>query len=251
MLQSIKKMIGYKVRTRNREEIGIISDLFFDDDLWIARYIIVTTNDRFVFKNILIIPMNISSVNTHEITVALTLDEIKHSPEVDLDKTVTRQYEKELHDHYSLPYYWDHQRFYNTEPIPLTVSPESPRLQIEALKEQDKKTGNGTYDPYLRALKEVMGYDVVATDKKEGYIYDFLVDTHLWIVRYIVVDTHKLIPGKKVVISPKWITKVNWTGKEFFIDHTSHEIKNAPIFNIHRIVDRKCEKHIYHYYDNE
>jgi hypothetical protein len=38
-----------------------------------------------------------------------------------------------------------------------------------------------------------------------GHIQDFLVDSRTWAVRYLVVDTTNLWPGKDVLLSPHWI----------------------------------------------
>ncbi len=54
----------------------------------------------------------------------------------------------------------------------------------------------------LKSIKEMQGYELGAQDGKIGRCSDFLFDDRTWAVRYIVGDTRKWLPGRKVLISP-------------------------------------------------
>ena len=54
----------------------------------------------------------------------------------------------------------------------------------------------------LRSMKEIKGYVLGAQDGDIGRCHDFLFDDKNWAVRYIVADTKKWLPGRKVLISP-------------------------------------------------
>ncbi|GAB6190783.1 PRC-barrel domain-containing protein [Desulfocastanea catecholica] len=56
--------------------------------------------------------------------------------------------------------------------------------------------------PKLKRIKEIQGYELGARDGKIGRCSDFLFDDRSWAVRYVVADTRKWLPGRKVLISP-------------------------------------------------
>ena len=57
----------------------------------------------------------------------------------------------------------------------------------------------------LMSTKEILGYTIQATDGEIGQVSDFLVDDHFKL-RYLVIDTGKWLPGKKVALSTAWIS---------------------------------------------
>jgi len=73
-------------------------------------------------------------------------------------------------------------------------------------------------DPAFRAgaarRNAVSGHHVEASDGEIGHVEDFLVDDRTWAIRYLIVDTRDWLPGKKVLISPKWIKRVSWSEKQ-------------------------------------
>jgi hypothetical protein len=54
----------------------------------------------------------------------------------------------------------------------------------------------------LRSIDSIIGYRLEATDGEFGRCKDFLFDDEKWVTRYMVVDTGKWLPGRKVLISP-------------------------------------------------
>jgi hypothetical protein len=60
---------------------------------------------------------------------------------------------------------------------------------------------------------------------------DFLIDDESWAMRYIVVDTRDWRPDKHVVISPQWITLVDWAEKLVTVDVTRDTVQRAPEYD--------------------
>jgi hypothetical protein len=54
----------------------------------------------------------------------------------------------------------------------------------------------------LRRIRELQGFGIDATDGPIGRVRELLFDDHRWVVRYLVVDTGKWLPGRRVLISP-------------------------------------------------
>jgi hypothetical protein len=55
-------------------------------------------------------------------------------------------------------------------------------------------------------------HHIHATDGEIGHIEDFLIDDETWAIRYLVIDTRNWWPGKRILISPRWIERVGWGG---------------------------------------
>lgn len=62
----------------------------------------------------------------------------------------------------------------------------------------------------MRSTQEVSGYSVRDKDKDIGRVSDFIVEDGPWIIRHVVVDTRKRLPGRKALVSPEWISNVSW-----------------------------------------
>ena len=67
-----------------------------------------------------------------------------------------------------------------------------------------------TGDAHLQPATAVMGYAMQAEDGEIGHVSDVLVDDKAWAIRYLVIDTEKWWTGKKVLVSPEWLTRVTW-----------------------------------------
>ena len=80
----------------------------------------------------------------------------------------------------------------------------------------------------LRSLKEIKGYVLGAQDGDIGRCSDFLFDDRDWTVRYIVADTKKWLPGRKVIISPMSIGDADASSRTLSVSLTRAQIKDAP-----------------------
>ena len=54
----------------------------------------------------------------------------------------------------------------------------------------------------LRKMKNLKGLSIGARDGDIGEANDFIFDDKNWTVRYLVADTNRWLPGRKVLISP-------------------------------------------------
>ncbi len=60
----------------------------------------------------------------------------------------------------------------------------------------------------------MIGSYIEAKDGDIGHVEDFIIDDTAWAVRYMIVDTVNWLPGKKVLVSPRWIQSMKWGGQE-------------------------------------
>jgi hypothetical protein len=192
--------------------------------------------------------------------VDLPRERIKASPSRDSDAPVSRQLETEIYKHYEwLPYWtggYGHPGF-----IPGGVGPAAAPLppigsssaaatnrsaaEAEAAADQQRRREG---DPHLRSINEVTGYYVEATDGNIGHIDDFMVEDGSWIVRYLLVDTKNWWPGKKVLISPQWLSSVSWAERRVRVEIRHETVKASPEYDPGGPIDRCYEELLHAHY---
>ena len=80
----------------------------------------------------------------------------------------------------------------------------------------------------LRLTKELINYNVKAFDDEIGKVNDFLFMDEDFIIRYMVVNIGVIIFGRNVLIPPSTLGEPDWMSKQFPINLTKEEIKDAP-----------------------
>jgi hypothetical protein len=106
-------------------------------------------------------------------------------------------------------------------------------------------------DPNLRSTRDVAGYHIQATDGAIGHVVDFLIDDDTWAIRYLVVDTHNWLPGKKVLIAPQWIDRVNWSDSTVSVNLSMQSVKDAPEYSDTSEITQSYEAGLYSHYNRE
>jgi sporulation protein YlmC with PRC-barrel domain len=103
-------------------------------------------------------------------------------------------------------------------------------------------------NPHLRSTKNMSGYSISATDGTIGEVEDFIIDDNTLQIRYLVVDTGKWFPGKKVIISPDWIKEIKWHTAEVIINATAEQVKNCPEYEPAQYISEEYEANLQNYY---
>ena len=93
----------------------------------------------------------------------------------------------------------------------------------------------------LRSYNELKNYVLEATDGEIGRCKDFLFDDTNWIIRYMVADSRKWLPGRKVLISPSFLDKPDWLWKRFPVNLSRQQIKECPPLETDQPVSRQYE----------
>ncbi|MDQ6659973.1 MAG: PRC-barrel domain-containing protein [Chloroflexota bacterium] len=257
MLRSINDLQGCEIRATDGE-IGSVDQFFFDDETWTVRYLVVDTGHWIPGRQVLISPIALDETDwdTKALNVSLTREQIKNSPGIDTDKSVSRQHEAEYSDYYGYPYYWGGGGLWGLGPYPAglmtmaypdrvgvaTGYAAAPARQPETARREQQG------DPHLRTTQAVIGYYIEAQDGEIGHVEDFLIDDETWAIRYMVIDTVNWWPGKKVVVAPQWIERVSWEESKVYVDLTRESIKGAPEFDATALVNREYEKSLYDHY---
>jgi sporulation protein YlmC with PRC-barrel domain len=229
MQHNIKRLIGFSIGA-TEGEIGKVEELYFDDTSWTIRYLVVKTGGWLSGRNVLIAPAALlhPDWDNKVFPVNLTKEQVENSPDIDTDKPVSRQQEIELYSYYTWPYTGNGGvGFYGgVDMMGMTDTPMP--LDPNLFKSDDSEP---TGDPHLRSTKEVKGYKIHGTDGEIGDVEDYIIDDESWKIRYLIVDTGNWLPGKKVLLSPKWIKEVSWTDSSVNVDIPIGTIESSPKYD--------------------
>lgn len=242
MLRSLHEILGYQLDATD-DEIGKIKDFYFDDQAWVVRYAVADTRRFLPGKKVLISPtsMGLPDGNDSKVPVHLSSDQIREAPSEAEELPVSRQHEVDLAKHFTWPSYW-------TSPMGGAVVAGVPlhRRPVPSVGSGPGHEQRG--DPHLRSLDEVRGYRVEGSDEEVGPLKDLIVDTDGWVIRYVVVDTHRWLPGGKVLIAPEWIDQVDWGARTIRSGLSKASIEGCPPYDPSEPVSRSYEGKLYDYY---
>ena len=243
MLRRMKDLNGFAIGAKDGD-IGAASDFIFDDKNWTIRYIVVDTNPWLPGGKVLISPIISGQADWENKTlpVLLTREQVKSSPDIRMDEELSAQDEKKYYDHYGWPYYWSGGGMWGPVTVPQDLLDKEIDRKIALTDEANKS--------HLRSMKEVSSYSIQATDGEIGHVEDFIIDDEPWVIRYMVVDTGSWWSGKKVVVAPTWISRVDWKNSNVYVNLSRETIKTAPEFEPDKL-DREYEQALYKHYGQE
>jgi hypothetical protein len=79
----------------------------------------------------------------------------------------------------------------------------------------------------LHKLSKLRGFHIHAVDGEIGHVDDFLFDESSWNLRYLVVDTTNWIGGKRVLVSPQVLSKVDTERERIDVSMTKDQIEHS------------------------
>ncbi|MBN0985943.1 PRC-barrel domain-containing protein [Amphritea pacifica] len=101
----------------------------------------------------------------------------------------------------------------------------------------------------LRSLKEISDFQLQGTDEEIGQCKDFLFEDQCWVIRYLVADTNKWLPGaRKVLISPIALGQPDWDKHQFPVNLTREGVENSPSPDDHQPISHQYEAELFKYY---
>ena len=255
MLCSAKGLDGFTLSARDGE-IGHARELYFDDARWVVRHIVADTGGWLSGRQVLISPYAIEAVDLDKkaLAVRLTQEQVKDAPGIDTDKPVSRQHETSYYDYYGYPYYWSGAGLWGVDAFPLAgeslvVPPiRDSRLPTDVARELDAAEQEPG-DTHLRSSAEVTGYHIEATDGAIGHIHDFLFDDKSWQIQYVVIDTRNWLPGRLVLLSPRFLTGIDWSERRADVRVTREAVKASPPYDAAQPLTPATEDAVQKHYD--
>lgn len=77
-----------------------------------------------------------------------------------------------------------------------------------------------------KLVHDLRGDTIVATDGEIGSLSDAFFDDQRWTLRYLVIDTGRWMPGRKVLVSPSAVAQSQ--GRVMRLELTRGEVEHAP-----------------------
>lgn len=228
MAHTVKELKGNEILARDGR-IGAVDDVYFDDERWAVRYLVVDTGSWLPGKRVLISPASVETglSSGDELRVGLTREQVEHAPAAASDRPVSRQYEMAHAAHFGYPYYWSGPMLWGAAAYPVPpVAGAKPRMspsraEAEAAAQRAVKEG----DAHLRSGSEVVGYAIEARDGSIGEVEDFVLDEKSWAIHDVVVDTTKWWPGGHVRVHPEYVERIDWNARTMHLRLTRAEVK--------------------------
>ena len=240
MLRNLQELEHAKIEATDGE-IGRVKDLYFEDDAWVVRYLVVETGSWLSSRQVLISPISVLRPDwvAQTLPVSLTQAQVRNSPDIDTDQPVSRQNEQQLLGYYGYPGYWDGAGMWGEGLYPDAMVPGDAGYRVDRVEREraleaylrDERARHRNDNPHLRSCNAVKGYHIRATDGEIGHVSGYLLDDQTWAVRYLVVDTSNWWLGHKVLVAPPWIQAVQWSDRTVAVDLTRESIRNAPAYD--------------------
>lgn len=230
MLHSAKKLESMKIAALDGD-IGSVDDVYFDDEKWVIRHLVVDTGKWLTGRKVLISPISVTRIDWRQavLHLSLTREQVRSSPGSETHKPVSRQHEADLYNHYGYPYYWTGPYAWGYAVLPALLEDvplEDPGRQQTRLEMELEGT-----DSHLRSCEEVKGYRIHARDDTLGHVEDFMFDEKDWSIQLLAVDTRNWWPGKHVMIPPQRVESISWENNEVFVGVTREELENSPEYD--------------------
>jgi uncharacterized protein YrrD len=239
MLIKAKTVLGYTLDSLDGE-LGTVNEFYFDDKHWTIRYLVADTGNWLSGRMVLISPYALVEVvkEARHVEVNLTRKQIEGSPSQDADKPVSRQFEEAYYGYYRWPAYWD-------GPFAWGVYPNFVR---DSDQWRESARGEKRWDSHLRSTGEVTGYHLQGSDGEIGHVEDFIIDDATWTIRYLVVSTRNWWPGKKVLVSTRWVDGVSWAESKVLVDLSREVIRQSPEYSEESLLTREYEDTLHRHY---
>jgi hypothetical protein len=249
MLRSMKALNGFTIGATDGD-IGTVTECYFDDLSFTVRYVVVDTGGWLAERKVLLSPIAFRAMDgeRQRIMAALTKTQVEQSPDIDTDKPVSRQHETAYYGYYGYSPYWTGGYLWGEYPYPyLGIGPALSAADL-AREQRWNWEANERGDPHLRSSRAVTGYHLQATDGDIGHVEDFLVDDQSWAIRYMLVDTTNWWAGRKVLVAPAWIARVDWLESKVHVTVTRMQIQTSPEYDPAQPIERPYESQLYGHY---
>ena len=233
MMHTINGLFGFAIGATDGG-IGEVTDVYFDDERWTIRYIVVATGRWLHGRKVLISPMSVRGICWDDavMELSITQQQVRDSPRIDTDKPVSRQHEIAFYNHYGYPNYWEGSNPWGLGMYPLpwvgasaeaALSP--PQSIDDVVRRRRFDCEHPTGDCHLRSSNQVIGHEVMATDGPVGTIADFVFNDSNWAIRDAVVATRKWLYGRQVLLPPESIVGVSWSEHEVYLNVTRETVE--------------------------
>ncbi|MGV3706826.1 MAG: PRC-barrel domain-containing protein [Arcticibacter sp.] len=235
MLHSLHRLLGYSIGATDGE-IGHVTDFCFDDKTWNVRYLVVETGNWLFGRKVLISPVALQQPNWDQKTfpVNLTKEQVKSSPDVNLNQPLSLEQTEGLYTHYSWPYPEESGiGFMTSGMVGGVVAPGIPLDERISDELHQSNSGEG-HENHLHGVKHTTRYDVQGADGLIGEATDFLVDEN-WHITSLVVDAGSWFNNKKIQLDVHSIQRVERESSAIYYSESLDLLKGRQEFNYNAV----------------
>ena len=229
MLEAISALKGYAIEASDGA-MGSVGDFLFDDRTWKMRWLVIDTGTWLTERKVLVHPSAVKQAEHQRraFAVKLTKAQVEGSPSILQDQPVSAQMERRLYDYYGWDPLWsDGYRGGRERDRGALFGAALFRLRFCA-QARRRRLRSACGDPHLRSVAEVTGYHIHAADGEIGHLKNFLIHSASWGVAYMIVDTRNWWPGKRVLMSPHAVKKIDWSEHQIHLNVTRDKVKASP-----------------------
>lgn len=213
MKQLLSNLLGSTVCAQDGE-CGVVKDFYFDDHLWVLRYLVCELTDNSGKRSVLV-PSGHFLTKEWDLPVFpvdLTVRQVSECPDPESDLPVSQQKLADLA---------------GTIPWPAVGGIGAPGFLLTVPAQSRTQPG----DPHLRSYRVVRGYEVSSSQGNFGSVRDFVVDDRGWEVYSLIVRMSRWLPRKTVMVSPHWASEIDWAAGTIWTNTPAVEWKSAPSFS--------------------
>jgi hypothetical protein len=211
MLRSLEDVIDAPVMAADGD-IGKVCSFLFDDQSWMIRYLVVDVKTWLTRRDVVI---SVSAINkpvwkTKTFRAHLTKKQVRHSPNVDSKKPVSRQQEIAMREHYGWPAWWEDAGYSESTGVSLPAGRKFPVHTKE--------------DPHMRSTQDLIGYEVRAKGDEIGLLESFIMDETSWHIGYLDVKTGDWLHGRSMLVPTRWVVSVSWANHRVNLHHAWKQV---------------------------
>lgn len=184
----IKELQNYSIKTVDGAIIKV-KDLYFDDELWSVRYLVVNMGERLKTRKVLVSPKAIRSVDEGRLSLLCNLTKKQIDGPAKQTEIINR--------------------------------PGMNFMPYHLLNNIEDNTGNiqseERWDDHLRSYSEVIGYEVNVYDDQIGNLKGFEIDCRSWVIRKLIIKANAHSNGDEIILEPSKVHSINWSNSEVLI----------------------------------
>lgn len=242
MLHSLIDLLGFRIVAG--DPVGVLTDLLFDGPTSRIRYLRVESEDWLPGGDLLLAPEAVLGVDAEAQILRTNLgrDAVAGSPPVAEPGAPEPAEEETLHRHFRWTPYWTGV----PEPRHAPCWGAAGEENRAATKDDEGATRaedpSGGHRRPLRSAWSVVGFALANPDGEIGAIEDLILDLDRWMIRYLVVSTGVWLPGEQVLISPQWLSRIDWSKRTAAVDLPRARIEACPTYDRDTVLDRGVEE---------
>ena len=230
----------------NTREIGTICGFVVDKRSWNVSHIVVQIGKGLEDQNVLISQLAFGKplLSDKVFPVSLTKGRSGIQSSDDFTDLSACSYVTKLEVCLGPPNGWALVR-----PMPLPAFPMPMVSSFYVMENASSTQGEQNCDVRPQSCRDLIGSSVQATDGRVGVVDDLIVDDDCWLVRYVVLDTGRWFPGRKVILSTSWLKHASEDDPTLLMDLTSEAVKDGPTYDPGVPINRELESGIFAHYD--